>query len=147
LTLEFGKIKNILVPTDGEEQSMHAAQYALTIAKMLDAQVTVIYVIDTFALDHVARATGRENLEREIKEDGQHYINYIVGMAKKAGVRITSLIAKGRPFEQIVNLANSSNTDLIVMGASRHKGADRILIGSVAQRVIEYASCPVLVVK
>lgn len=59
----------------------------------------------------------------------------------------SSLMAKGRPFEQIVHLAKGLKMDLIVMGTYGRKGAERILIGSVAERVIEYASCPVLVVK
>jgi nucleotide-binding universal stress UspA family protein len=70
-----------------------------------------------------------------------------LGLAEKENVKATSLIAKGRPFEQIVHLANGLNMDLIVLGTYGRRGAERILMGSVAERVIEYSHCPVLVVK
>ncbi len=71
----------------------------------------------------------------------------ILGLAEKEGVKATSLIVKGRPFEQIVHLSDGLEMDLIVLGTYGRRGAERILIGSVAERVIEYAHCPVLVVK
>jgi nucleotide-binding universal stress UspA family protein len=140
-------IKKILIPADGSEHSIHAAEYAISIAKTHDAQITVVYVLDEVVIDRFTNVSEREDLERELKADGQRYINYILGLAEKAGVKATSLIAKGRPFEQIVHLANGLDMDLIVMGTYGRRGAERILIGSVAERVIEYANCPVLVIK
>jgi nucleotide-binding universal stress UspA family protein len=140
-------IKKILIPTDGSDYSVHSAEYALGIAKSHEAQVTFVYVIDEVVLDRFTKLTERENIERELKEDGQRYINYLMTLAENAGVKAASIIVKGRPFEQIVHLANGLNMDLIVMGTYGHRGADRILMGSVAERVIEYAHCPVLVVK
>ncbi|MCW4028864.1 MAG: universal stress protein [Candidatus Bathyarchaeota archaeon] len=140
-------IKKILSPTDGSDYSVHSAEYALGIAKNHDAQVTFVYVIDEVVLDRFSKLAERENIERELKEDGQRYINYLMTLAEKAGVKATSIIVKGRPFEQIVHLANGLNMDMIVMGTYGHRGSDRILMGSVAERVIEYAHCPVLVVK
>ena len=98
-------------------------------------------------LTKLSKVTDRENVERELKQDGQRYINYVLGLAEKEGVKADSIIAKGRPFEQIVHLAKELNIDLIVMGTYGRKGAERILIGSVAERVIEYSPCPVLVIK
>jgi len=57
------------------------------------------------------------------------------------------MLLRGRPFEQIVNTTKSFNIDIVVMGTYGRRGAERILIGSVAERVIEYSPCPVLVVK
>jgi nucleotide-binding universal stress UspA family protein len=140
-------IKKILVPTDGSDYSIHAAEYAISIAKTHDAQIMVVYVLDEVVIDRFSKITEREDIERELKADGQRYINYILGLAEKEGVKATSLIAKGRPFEQIVHLSDGLETDLIVLGTYGRRGAERILIGSVAERVIEYARCPVLVVK
>jgi nucleotide-binding universal stress UspA family protein len=140
-------IKKILIPTDGSEYSLHAAEYGLSIAKQNNAQITIMYVLDEVVIDRFTHVHEREDLEKELKEDGQRYINFVLGLAEKEGVKATSLIVKGRPFEQIVHLANGLNMDLIVMGTYGHRGADRILIGNVAERVIEYAHCPVLVVK
>ena len=69
------------------------------------------------------KAADRENVERDLKQDGQRYINYVLGLAEKEGVKNGSLLAKGRPFEQIVHLAKELNIDLIVMGTYGRKGA------------------------
>ena len=145
--MNFKGIQKILIPTDGSDYSMRAAEYGISIARMLDAQVMVVYVIDEVVLDQLSKVTERENVERELKQDGQRYINYVLGLAAKEGVKADSILAKGRPFEQIVHLAKGLNMGLIVMGTYGRRGAERVLIGSVAERVIEYSPCPVLVVK
>lgn len=147
MSCDFEEIKKILIPTDGSDYSIRAAEYGIKIAKMLGAQVMVVYVIDNVVLSQIAKVSEQETVERELKEDGQRYINYVLSLAQHAGVKAGSLLAKGRPFEQIVHLAKGLGMDLIVMGTYGRRGAERILIGSVAERVIEYASCPVLVVK
>jgi nucleotide-binding universal stress UspA family protein len=140
-------VKKILIPTDGSEYSLHAAEYGLSLAKQHNGQITVVYVLDEVVIDRFTHVTEREDIEKELKEDGQRYVNFVLGLAEKESVKANSLIVKGRPFEQIVHLANGLNMDLIVMGTYGRRGADRILLGSVAERVIEYAHCPVLVVK
>ncbi len=140
-------VKKILIPTDGSDYSIRAAEYGISLAKMLQAEILVVYVIDTVVLDQIARITQREDAERELKQDGQRYANYILGLAEKENVKASSLLARGRPFEQIVHIAKSFGINLIVMGTYGRRGTERILIGSVAERVIEYSACPVLVVK
>ena len=147
MSLNFKNIQKILIPTDGSDYSIRAAEYGVSVAKMLGAQITVLYVMDAVVLDQISKVAERDNVERELKQDGQRYINYVLGLAEKEGVKASSLIAKGRPFEQIVHSAKELNMNLIVMGTYGRRGAERILIGSVAERVIEYSSCPVLVVK
>ncbi len=140
-------VRKILVPTDGSDYSLHAAEYGIILAKQHNAQITVVYVLDEVVIDRFTHVTEREDIEKELKEDGLRYVNFVLGLAEKSGIKANSLIVKGRPFEQIVHLANGLNMDLIVMGTYGRRGADRILIGSVAERVIEYAHCPVLVIK
>jgi nucleotide-binding universal stress UspA family protein len=147
MSLNFSTIQKILIPTDGSDYSIRAAEYGLTIAKMLDAQIMVVYVIDDVVLDQIFKINDRKEAEGELKRDGQRYINYVLGLAQQEGVKASSLLAKGRPFEQIVHLAKGLKMDLIVMGTYGRRGAERILMGSVAERVIEYSPCPVLVVK
>ncbi len=147
MSSKFENVRKILIPTDGSDYSVRAAEYGINLAKMLGAEIMVVYVIDTVVLDQVVKATQREDVDRELKQDGQRYAEYIVGLAEKAGVKATSFLARGRPFEQIVHIARGFGIDLIVMGTYGRRGAERILIGSVAERVIEYSSCPVLVVK
>ncbi len=147
MSLKIENIRKILLPTDGSDYSMRAAEYAVSVAKMVGGEITAVFVIDTVVLDQISRLTERESAERDLKNDGERYLRYIVNIAQKEGIKATSLIAKGRPFEQILHLAKGLKADLIVMGTYGRRGAERILIGSVAERVIEYATCPVLVVK
>ncbi|MCL4430626.1 MAG: universal stress protein [Chloroflexi bacterium] len=147
MSLDFANIKKILIPIDGSDYSIRAAELGISVAKIVKAEIMVVYVIDTVVLDQIAKVTERESAEQELKQDGDRYIHYVLGLAEKQGVRATSLLARGRPFEQVVQLAKGLGMDLIVMGTYGRRGAERILIGSVAERVIEYASCPVLVVK
>lgn len=144
---DISNVKKILIPTDGSDYSMRAAQYGVSAAKLLGAEIMVVYVIDTVVLDQISKITQRETAENELKQDGERYAKYIVGMAQRAGVQASYIMAVGRPFEQIVHIAKGLGVNLIVMGTYGRKGAARILIGSVAERVIEYASCPVLVVR
>ncbi len=147
MSLNFKNTQNILIPTDGSDYSLRAAEYGISIAKLLGAQIMVVYVMDEVVLEQISRTSEREEVERELKNDGQRYINYVLTLAEKEGVKAASIIAKGRPFEQIVHIAKGLKMDLIVMGTYGLRGSERILIGSVAERVIEYSSCPVLVIK
>jgi len=147
LSMNFKNIKKILVPTDGSDYSVRAAEYGIGIAKMLSAEILVLYVIDEVVINQISKTTERDGLEQELKEAGQRYVNYVLGLAEKGGVKSSSLLARGIPYEQIVHLARDLSFDLIVMGSYGRRGTERVLVGSVTQRVIEYAPCPVLVLK
>ena len=147
LNLKFENVKNILIPTDGSDHSVRAAESGISLAKLLGAQVVFVYVIDTLVLNQLGKTTEQEDAERELRQNGKNYINYVLGFAEQAGVKANSLIEKGIPFEKILELVKRLSMDLIVMGTLGRRGAERILIGSVTQRVIEYATCPVLVLK
>ena len=140
-------INKILVPIDGSNYSISAAEYAMGIAKFRNAEVLIVFVVDEVVIDQFAKVNDRKAVEAELKKDGERYTNYALRLAEKENVKITQLIVRGRPYEQIVNLAKSFDVDLIVMGTYGHRGAERILIGSVTERVIEYSPCPVLVIK
>ena len=148
--LDFKNVKKILVATDGSSPSMRAAEYGISIAKMLEAQILVVHAVDPIVLDQARSFFEEEehkDLTRKLKEAGQHYVDYVLDLAEKEQVGADSLIVEGNPFEQIVHTAEESNVDLIVMGTHGGRGTERLLIGSVAERVIEYSRCPVLVVK
>lgn len=140
-------IKKILVPIDGSDYSNRAAEYAIGIAKAQSAEVLLVYVVDELVVDQFSGGSERGAVEAELKSDGQRAVHYAECLMEKAGVKSSSLLLKGRPFEQIVNTTKSFDIDLVVMGTYGRRGAERILIGSVAERVIEYSPCPVLVVK
>ena len=106
-----------------------------------------IYVIDTVILNEISKGTEKAVIERELREKGDRYLKYVTEIAEKENLKVQSILTIGEPHDQIVNYADSLRVNLIVMGTYGRRGAARLLIGSVAERVIEYSPCPVLVVR
>jgi len=140
-------IKRILIPTDGSDPSMRAAEFAIELAKYFESEIVAIYVIDRVILEEVSKIHERRGLEEEIRRKADRCLNYIVRLAEKKGLKARSILVEGQPHDQIVRHAESLKADMIIMGSKGRRGMNRILIGSVAERVIEYAPCPVLVIK
>ena len=145
--MEMEKIKKILVPTDGSDCSLRATDLAISLAKVLGAEIFVIYAIDPIILEELTRGIKESDIEKELKEKGERYLNYVIKLAEKEGLKAEEILAKGEPHDQIVHYAKIKGVDMIVMGTYGRRGTKRILIGSVTERVIEYAPCPVLVVR
>jgi len=145
--MEMEKVKNILIPTDGSDHSLRAAELGISLAKVLGAKIFTIYAIDPIILEELTKGIEEKAVEKELKEKGERYLNYIVKLAEKEGLTAEAILAKGEPHDQIVYYAKSKGVNMIVMGTLGRRGTKRILIGSVTERVIEYAPCPVLVVR
>jgi nucleotide-binding universal stress UspA family protein len=141
--------RHILVPTDGSENSIAAARVALRIARALSSQVTLLYVVDTTVLSEVVRYADHSpaDTHQEFRRSGRQYLHYLERLAQEEGVLVQREIREGEPHEEIVATADGVGADLIVMGHVGRRGPRRILIGSVTERVLEFAHCPVLVVK
>ena len=141
------KIKKILIPTDGSECSSRAAETGISLAKVLGAEIYAIYAIDPIIVEELTKGIGTPDIKKELREKGERYLNYVVKSAEKAGIKANAILAEGEPHDQIIHYAKTKGIDLIVMGTYGRRGTKRILIGSVTERVIEYAPCPVLVVR
>jgi nucleotide-binding universal stress UspA family protein len=89
----------------------------------------------------------REALIKELADNGRRYLDYLAKLAQRRGLAAEKVLREGTPHIEIVNEARKQTADLIVMGQVGRRGPRRILIGSVAERVIEYAECPVLITK
>jgi nucleotide-binding universal stress UspA family protein len=144
---ENNLINKILVPTDGSEPSNHAAEFAIKLGKKFNAEIIAVYVVDRLIMDEVSKVHEKRELEEEIKKKAERSLNYVVKSAEIEGLKASSVLLEGQPYDQIIQQAEALNVDMIVMGTTGRRGMERILIGSVAERVIEYAPCPVLVMK
>ena len=80
-------IQKILIPIDGSDYSIHAAEYGISIAKVHDAEIMVVYVIDDVVIDRFTKINERDDIEQELKNDGQGYINYIWVWLKKEALK------------------------------------------------------------
>lgn len=141
--------QQILVPIDGSETSLNAARLAIRVAQTHQANLCFLYVVDTRSTAEIARFSGRadEDLQAEFKIQGQRYLNYALNLAAAAGQTAAVTLRIGIPQQEITAEARERGVDLIVIGRVGQRGPRRVMIGSVAERVIEYAPCPVLVVQ
>jgi nucleotide-binding universal stress UspA family protein len=139
---------HILVPTDGSDNSVHAGRLAIEMAVLHRSQVTLVYVVDSATVDEIAAATAKTSaaIRRELEIQGRRYLDYLIRLAGASNVQAEQVILHGTPYREIAELARERDVDLIVIGRVGCRGARCALVGSVAERVIEYAHCPVLVV-
>ena len=139
--------KQILVPTDFSNGARLAVDYALELARRLCAAVHIVHVVEdpNVAGLFTEAYIDMELVRKERRCDARHRMNGLLGQL--SGPRITDEIAAGRVAETLAGIAADRSVDLIVMGTHGRTGLAHVLIGSVAERVIRIAGCPVLTVR
>ncbi|MDH7481571.1 MAG: universal stress protein [Armatimonadota bacterium] len=145
-------IQKILVATDGSEPSLKAAQYAAEIAKCNKAEVTLIYAAEATSVTEFVRMAFplSEPLSKDIHETGMLIIERAKKPFLEADIAVRSKIIEGFAADVILDEAKSGHYDLIAMGSRGTSGTLRRVflgIGSVAERVLGSAPCPVLVAR
>ena len=145
--------KRILVPTDFSTYSDNALRHALDIAKQYDAKVFLLHVIDEhfrqcmedYCLsDAVMKQLEQESITRSA-DKLQQEINRLAN--QPPDVKISGFVRRGIPHHEILQEQEEKNIDLIVMASHGRTGIQKILIGSVAEKVMRSAKCPVLLVR
>lgn len=147
----------ILVPHDGTEMSDKALDRALGFAKAFGSEIIIVHIVDSKfvppspILGFISEKTTLENaktqLIRIIKSGAEIMLKDRIQKAKGAGVSAKFLLGVGSPAEEIVSIANAEKVEMIVIGSRQLKGDKMITMGSVARRVSETASCPVMIVR
>ena len=135
--------KKILVGTDGSRFSKAATDKAIDFAQSYGSELTVISIVDVPAEFHAEAPAAVEDLIRKARE----YTAAVKKQAEAAGVPTETFIGEAETWEAIVNAAQEQAVDLVVMGSHGRTGLRRLLMGSVTEKVIGNAPCPVLVVK
>jgi nucleotide-binding universal stress UspA family protein len=140
---------HILAPIDGSACSIGAGQMAVQLAAAFRAEITFLYVVDNIAAAELARAAGRpaEQIQREMEVNGQRYLRHLAHQAIAKDLTVHQTISFGVPYTEIADLAKREGASLIVIGQIGRHGPRRLMMGSVTERVIELAPCPVMVVK
>jgi len=142
--------KNILVPYDDSECSLHAFKIATEIAKKFNSKLTVLTVIPksyhTSGL--YSNVKFDEILLKEQRDSANSALSKVDSIAKKQGIKLAKYVLESNAVvKQIVSFAKSEKFDLIVMGTHGRTGWSKLIIGSVANGIIQTANCPALVVK
>ncbi|GAB6177189.1 universal stress protein [Desulfobaculum senezii] len=142
------QMKRILCAVDFSEYSGHVAEYAATLAACSDAEVTVFYAAPSFDqyLSFDVPLTRIEDLVGGIMQGAHDKMKAFVA-EQFPGKNVTARVATGYPAQEIVGEARRMHADVIVMGTHGREGLDRVIFGSVAEKVLLAAPCPVLTVR
>jgi nucleotide-binding universal stress UspA family protein len=144
-------IKKILYATDYSKASARALDEAVNLAKQNKAELWVVHVIEALATyvsgEDFGGAELYMRLEETARRDAQASMEKLMQRLKRLGVKAKSLLLKGSPHEQIVKAAKNRKADMIVVGTHGRTGLSKLLMGSVASRVVSTARCPVVTVR
>lgn len=141
--------KRILIATDGSDKSRLAAEEGLELAKALGAEVLALYVVNEVVIASAVRQLGadKKEVEAKLQRQGEKALDDIKEMGETLGVKVETVIRIGAPANVIIDVARTENIDCIVMGSHGESGVSKLLIGSVVQKVLYWATTPVLVVR
>lgn len=138
-------LKRILIATDGSDYTKEAVSRGLSLAKVFNAEVTALYVVDQTSFVSFPMDSSIVSVYSLLENEGERAVNEVVEEGKALGVNVTPLIVEGSPTKKIVETA--ADFDLIVLGTLGRSALSKLFMGSVAERVTRYAPCPVLVVR
>jgi nucleotide-binding universal stress UspA family protein len=160
------KFSKILIAVDGSEQSLHAANYAISIAQKYNAELNALYVTSSPTLYNISSKMPEDQIPDEVrkfiqnaKEQSQPWFdkiskNIATFVAIKENPKNTSIhlnteviVSPISVVGSIVEYAERNYIDLIVIGTRGRTGFTRLLLGGTASGVLTYAHCPVLIVK
>lgn len=135
---------DILVPSDGSTGSAHVALHAIELAEIHGATIHALSVVDQ-AVNRSLVAAGGET--EQLTNRAERAVRTIERMAESHDVPCDTEIREGDPAETILGYADEIAADVIVAGTHGRTGVRRHLIGSVAERVVRHATCPVLTIR
>jgi nucleotide-binding universal stress UspA family protein len=142
--------KHILVPVDGSDTALQAVHSAAALAHAFGSQVTVLYVIDPFPFSGLGSdfAYGQAEYQNAARAEAKTSTQQAQAMLAQSGVQCGITISEAHSaWRGILDAAGHIGADLIVMSSHGRSGLEKIVLGSVAQRVLSHASLPVLVVR
>lgn len=135
----------ILVPTDGSPAAEAAIDNAVDLASTYGARIHALYVVDASAFSTVE--AGSEMVVEALEEEGEAAVESVRGAAEAAGVEVEGSVTTGTPYRTIIDYIEDNDIDLVVMGTHGRRGLDRLLLGSVTERVVRSADVPVMTVR
>lgn len=140
--------RQILIATDGSETANEAADFGIEMLGCSGAKVYALYVIDTTPYRSVPldKIWSKETLD-EFEKAGYEATSYVEKIGKAAGMEVESRVLRGHPAEKIVTFAEDNNIDMIIVGSLGKGGYERVLLGSVSEKVVRHAKIPVMVVR
>ena len=145
-------IKNILVPTDFSDASSIALRYGKEFATTFGATLHVAHVVEEVVLDYYAWTSGGmapalSGVRADMEQSSNLMLDKFLTPEEQAACHAKLITLTGSPFVEIVRYARTNDIDLIVIGTHGRGAIAHMLLGSVAERVVRKAPCPVLTVR
>ena len=142
--------ERITIATDGSKASEAAAEVGLDIARLSKGRIVAVYVVDIARLTSLPGYTSLPGIADRILEmmlkEGEDATTAVEKMAKAAGVPCSRQVVQGDPSTELIRISEGSKTDMLVLGSIGRSGLDKLLLGSVAEKVVHHSKIPVLIV-
>ncbi len=137
------KGEHMLVAIDGSQCSEHALDQAISLGGMCNSKIYLVSVIDIYP-EHISDAPY---LVEKLTEQAKGYLEQARKKVEQASIACETIIHTGtKPHESILKEAKDKKVDLIVLGTHGRTGVKHFLLGSVAQKVVGFAPCPIMII-
>src|SRR6516162_9835264 len=143
-------LHRILVPTDFSKYSHNALTYAAAFAEKFGAELYLLHVVQDLALfipEAVSVAPPVAPPVEQMTAAAREALGRVVSENDMGRVKVRCEVREGTPFYEIIQFAKEAAIDLIIMGTHGHTGLAHVLLGSVTEKVVRKAPCPVLTVR
>ena len=142
------RLTRILLPSDFSEFSAEATKYACALAEQFQAELHLLHVQESVVVpEYYGLRIDWESLTQEAKEAAEAQMEKVLAPSWSEEKAVVKAFAEGTPFLEIIRYAKEHEIDLIVIGTHGRSGVAHMLMGSVAEKVVRKAPCPVLTVR
>lgn len=141
------KISEILVPVDGSDNAMRAVRYALNIASSLNVRIRLFYVFPVSSVEIIGMAgMSRDDIDHGAQAAAQRVFDDVHAQIGDVNVQISDDTSVGDPAEEIIRCTEDDADLLVVLGRRGLSSIQKLLVGSVSEKVVRHAHSPVMVV-
>jgi len=149
-------LHKIIVAVNGRQSSIHAAMYAIMLAKGYGLELKFVYVVDTatikfLTMNNLLITDEKMDFEQRLHEDGEHYLSYVQMLASTKGVKVEKELRSGGVFTEILKAAEEYEADLILLGGNEKKQDNSVskknMLNSDQNEILKNSKCPVLIVQ
>jgi nucleotide-binding universal stress UspA family protein len=140
-------IKNILCPVDRSPSSLEAFSYAIALARWQGARLNLLEVIEAAGPTGGSRTSEDASVPSDTQAALERDLRRVLTARRASDVRVGIFMRKGNVVQEILAQAKAIRADLVVIGSHGRGGVQRLVLGSVAEKVLRLATCPVLTVR
>jgi len=138
------EIREVVVPVDFQQYTSDLAEFAINIATKLGGKVTFVHVIELVSYYQDLAIISAIDIDAELKAKAEEKMEALVGKSATSAPDCSGTVIMGDIADTIVEYAQTNDADMIIMGTHGARGIEKILLGSIAERVLQRAHCPIL---